>query len=187
MQFRDNLEMPGGNTRRQTKVEVGLGYCSIEDKCLNLHRKWYLKEDMVGTTIAKDQFTDTRWYLLRKWLLFQEASMIGYTSRPWAWTQGSRSTPTSPKHNLTFTSRFDNGISVESYTWWNTRWVWLVKSSEFTHIKEGIGSTHPGILRTYTTNFGVINTSSKVEHCWSSRGYNVPKALCIRGKSSQGD
>ena len=72
-------------------------------------------------------------------------------------TQGSRSTPTSPKHNLTFTSRFDNGISVESYTWWNTRWVWPVKTSEFTHSEEGIGSTHQGILRTYTTNFGVYN------------------------------
>ena len=43
----------GGNTRRQTKVEVGRGYCSAEDKCLNLHEKWYLKENMVGTTIAK--------------------------------------------------------------------------------------------------------------------------------------
>ena len=49
---RDNLEIPGGNTRRQIKVEVGLGYCSAEDKCLNLHEKWYLKENMVGTTIA---------------------------------------------------------------------------------------------------------------------------------------
>ena len=53
MQFHDNLEIPGGNTRRQIKVEVGLGYYSAEDKCLNLHKKWYLKEDMVGTTIAK--------------------------------------------------------------------------------------------------------------------------------------
>ena len=53
MQFHDNLEIPGGNTRRHIKVEVGLGYCSAEDKCLNLHEKWYLKEKMVGTTIAK--------------------------------------------------------------------------------------------------------------------------------------
>ena len=50
---RDNLEIPGGNTRLQTKVEVGRGYCSAEDKCLNLHEKWYLKENMVRTTIAK--------------------------------------------------------------------------------------------------------------------------------------
>ena len=66
MQFHDNLEIPGGNTRRQTKVEVGLGYCSTEDKCLNLHEKWYLKENMVGTTIAKNQFTDTRWFYIKE-------------------------------------------------------------------------------------------------------------------------
>ena len=116
MQFRDNLEIPGGNTRRQTKVEVGLGYCSYrrqvlklvremgskkniwsepqlqrinftdtkgyyikggntqhkikvkvglgycstEDKCLNLHEKRNLKENMVGTTIAKGQIPDIR-------------------------------------------------------------------------------------------------------------------------------
>ena len=51
----------GGNTRRQIKVEVVPGYWSTEDKCLNLHEKWYLKENMVGTTIAKNQFKDTRW------------------------------------------------------------------------------------------------------------------------------
>ena len=72
---------------------------------------------------------------------------------PWAWTQSSRSTPTSSMYNLPFTIRFDKGISVESFTWWNTRWVWLVKTSEFTHIKEGIGSTRQGIVETYTTSF----------------------------------
>ena len=60
MQFRDNLEIPGGNTRRQIKVEVGLGYYSVEDKCLNLHEKWYLKENMVRTTIEKGQIPDIR-------------------------------------------------------------------------------------------------------------------------------
>ena len=40
-----------------------------------------------------------------------------------------------------------------------------MKTFGFTQIKEGIGSTHRGILGTYTTNFGVNNTSSKVEHC----------------------
>ena len=49
--------------------------------------------------------------------------------------------------------------------------------------REGIGSTHQGILGTYTTNFGVNNTSSKVEHGSQSRGYNLPKALCIRGRT----
>ena len=60
MQFHDNLEIPGGNTRRQIKIEVGLGYCSAEDKCSNLHEKWNQGENMAGTTIAKDQFTDTK-------------------------------------------------------------------------------------------------------------------------------
>ena len=63
MQFRDNLEIPGGNARRQIKVEVGLGYCSAEDKCLNLHEKWYLKENMVGTTIEEKR-TDPRYKMI---------------------------------------------------------------------------------------------------------------------------
>ena len=91
---------------------------------------------------------------LPKWLnILQEASMISSTSGPWAWTQSSRSTPTSSMYNLPFSFRFDKGLSVESFTWWNTRWVWLVKTSEFTHIKEGIGSTRHGIVETYTTSF----------------------------------
>ena len=43
MQFRDNLEMPGGNTRRQTKVEVGLGYCSYRRQVLKLVREMVFK------------------------------------------------------------------------------------------------------------------------------------------------
>ena len=39
---------------------------SAEDKYLNLHEKMYLKEDMVGTTIAKDQFTDTQGYYIKE-------------------------------------------------------------------------------------------------------------------------
>ena len=153
MQFQDNLEIPGGNTRRQFKVEVGLGYYSAEDKCLNLHEKWYLKENMVGTTIAKGQIPNIRWTYTKGIINLREALMIRYTSCPWAWTQSSRSTPTSSMYNLPLTSRFDKGISVESFTWWNTRWVRLVKTSEFTHIKEGIGSTRQGIMETYTTSF----------------------------------
>ena len=37
-----------------------------------------------------------------------------------------------------------------------------------TVFREGIGSTHQGILGTYTTNFGVNITSSKEEHCSKS-------------------
>ena len=58
-----------------------------------------------------------------------------------------------------------------------------MKTFGFTRIREGVGSTHQGILGTYTTNFGVNNTSSKVEHGSQSRGYNLPKASCIRGKT----
>ena len=51
---------------------------------------------------------------LPKWLnILQEASMISSTPGPWAWTQSSRSTPTSPMHNLSFTSRVRWSCSVE--------------------------------------------------------------------------
>lgn len=100
----------GGNTRRQTKVEVGLGYCSAEDKCLNLHKKWYLKENMVGTTIAKCQIPDIRRTYTKGIINLREALMIRSTSCPWAWTQSSRSTPTSPMHNLSFTSHFSKKL-----------------------------------------------------------------------------
>ena len=73
MQFHDNLEIPGGNTRRQIKVEVGLGHCSAEDKCLNLHEKWYLRENMVGTTIAKVQIPDIRWTYTKGIINLREA------------------------------------------------------------------------------------------------------------------
>ena len=70
MQFQDNLEIPAGNTRRQIKLEVELGYCSIEDKCLNLHEKCYLKENMVGTTIARGQISDIRWAYTKGIIIF---------------------------------------------------------------------------------------------------------------------
>src|SRR3954468_12525954 len=82
--FRGILEIPGGNTRRQIKIEVGLGYCSEEDKCLNLHAKWYLKENMVGTTIAKGQIPDIRRTYTKGVISLREALMIRSTSCPWA-------------------------------------------------------------------------------------------------------
>ena len=57
------------------------------------------------------------------------------------------------------------------------------ENSRIPQIKEGIGSTHQGILVTYTISFKSKYTSSKAEHGWPSRGYNLPKALCIRGKA----
>ena len=115
MRFCDNLEILGRNTRRQIKVEVGLGYYSIEDKCLNLHEKWYLKEIMVGTTIAKGQIPDIRWTYTKGIINLRKDLMIRSTSCPWAWTQSSRSTPTSSMHNLSFTSRVWWSCSVENF------------------------------------------------------------------------
>ena len=130
----------GGNTRRQIKVEVGLGYCSAEDKCLNLHEKWYLKENMVGTTIAKGQIPDIRWTYTKGIINLREALMIRSTSCPWAWTQSSRSTPTSSMHNLSFTSHVRWSCSVEILS--GEARVWLVKTFGFTRFREGICSTH---------------------------------------------
>ena len=53
MQFKIITRYQGVILDDRSKIEVGLGNCSVEDKCLNLHDKWYLKENMVGTTIAK--------------------------------------------------------------------------------------------------------------------------------------
>ena len=84
MQPHDILEIPRGNTRRQIKVEVGLGYYSVEDKCLNLHEKWYLKEIMVGTTIAKGQIPDIRCTYTKGIINLRETLMIRSASCPWA-------------------------------------------------------------------------------------------------------
>ena len=54
---------------------------------------------------------------------------------------------------------------------------------EFTQNREGIGSTHRGILGTYIINFKNNNSSSVVGHACESGGYNLPKALRIRGKA----
>ena len=107
------LRYHGGNTRRQIKVEVGLGYYSAEDKCLILHEKWYLKENMVRTTTAKGQIPDIRWTYTKGIVNIREALMIRSTLCPWAWTQSSRLTPTSPMHNLSFTSHFRWSCSIE--------------------------------------------------------------------------
>ena len=113
--------------------------------------------------------------------------MIGYTSSPWAWTQSSRSTPTSSMYNLPFTIRFDKGISVESFTWWNTRWVWLVKTSEFTHIKEGIGSTRQVIVETYTTSFNSKYHQLESRAWLAKQRIQLNKGIMYQGKNSQSD
>ena len=108
--------------------------------------------------------------------------MIRSASCPWAWTQSSRSTPTSSMYNLPFTSHFRRSCSVEILS----RKIpeeydsWKLSSA---HIKEGIGSSQRGFLEHIPQTSGVIITSSKVEHGWQSRGYNLPKALYTRGKA----
>ena len=104
----------GGNTRHKIKVKVGLVYWSIEDNCFNLSKKWDQRRTiMVGTTVAKGQILDIRWTYTKGILYLREALMIRSTSCPWAWTQSSRSTPTSPMHNLSFTSHVRWSCSVE--------------------------------------------------------------------------
>lgn len=103
----------GGNTRWQIKVEAGLGYFSTADKCFNLHEKWYLKENMVGTTIVKGQIPDIRWTYTEGIFNLREAVMIRSTLCPWAWTQSSRLTPSSSMHILPCTSHFWWSCSVE--------------------------------------------------------------------------
>ena len=53
----------------------------------------------------------------------------------------------------------------------------------FTRISESIGSTHRGISEHILQTSRVINTSSKVEHGWQNRWYNLPRVLCIRGRT----
>ena len=41
-------------------------YWSAEDKYLNLSEKWNQGENVVGTTIANDQYIDTIWFHLKE-------------------------------------------------------------------------------------------------------------------------
>ena len=113
MQFHDNLEIPGGNTRRQTNVEVGLGYSFAEDKCLNLPKKW----DQ-GRTYGRNhdcKRPDPRY----KMNLYQRNNLFkrSFNDKIYIVSMGmntsSRSTPTSPMHNLSFTSHVRWSCSVE--------------------------------------------------------------------------
>ena len=95
----------------------------------------------------------------------------------------SRSTPTSPMHRFSFTSHVRWSCSVENFIWRSTRRVWFVKTFGFTWFSEGICSTHRGSWNHKPESLEIINSSSKAEHGWESRGYNLPKTLCIRGKA----
>jgi hypothetical protein len=59
-----------------------------------------------------------------------------------------------------------------------------VKTFGFTRIREWHRFNPSGYHKNiYHKHSRVINTSSKVEHGWQNRWYNLPKALCIRGIS----
>ena len=58
-----------------------------------------------------------------------------------------------------------------------------MKTLGFKQIREGVGSTHRGILGTFPTNFRSKISIPRVEHGWGRRRYNLPQALCIWGKA----
>ena len=106
--------------------------------------------------------------------------MISSTSGPWAWTQGSTSTPTSLMHNFSFTSRLCQSCRIENLS--KERPVDITRIIfGFTQIREAIDSTHRGILGTYTTT-SRVNKARKKGMFDKNGGYSLPKALCIRGK-----
>ena len=58
-----------------------------------------------------------------------------------------------------------------------------MKTFKFTHIKEGIGSTHRGIVGTYNTTFR-SNKHRLESRAWlKKQRIQLPKALYIRGKA----
>ena len=84
----DILEIPGVTLEGRIKTGVGHAPWFVEDKWFSLSTKYDRRGTiMVGTTIAKYQFIDTRWTCTKGELFLRTASMIGSTSGPWAWTQ----------------------------------------------------------------------------------------------------
>ena len=65
--------------------------------------------------------------------------------------------------------------------------VWLVKTSELPHSKEGIGSTHQGILRTYTTNFNSKYHQLESRAWLAKQMIQFTEGTMYQGKNSQGD
>ena len=136
-----------------------------------MHEKWYLKEIMVGTTIEKGHIPDIRCTYTKGIINLREALMIRSTSCPWAWTQSSRSTPTSPMHNLSFTSRIRWSCMVENYLVKYQKGMACENLRVHTVFREGRGSTQRGIVETYTTSF-----NSKYHHlesrAWLAKSRN---------------
>ena len=67
MQFRDNLEIPGGvilDDRSKWRLDWDIALRNTS--ALTFPGNGIKEEHMVGTTIAKDQFTDTKDIISRK-------------------------------------------------------------------------------------------------------------------------
>ena len=104
----------GGNTRHKIKVKVGLVYWSIEDNCFNLSEKWDQRRTiMVGTTVAKGQILVIRWTYTKGIIYLREAFNDKIYIVSMGMNTSSRSTPTSPMHNISFTSHVRWSCSVE--------------------------------------------------------------------------
>ena len=122
--------------------------------------------------------------LYQRIINLRESFMIRSTSCPWAWTQGSRSTPTSSMHNLSCTSGFWRSFSAEILSSKRQKSK-TRENSWFTRIRGRHRFNPSGILVTYSTSFKSKYTSSKAEHGWPSKGYNLPKSIYTRGKAHE--
>ena len=58
-----------------------------------------------------------------------------------------------------------------------------MKTFEFTQFREGICSTHRGILGTYTTNFRVNITNLKVEYGWPNQRIGFTNVIIINKRT----
>ena len=104
----------GGNTQHKIKVKVGLVYWSIEDNCFNLSEKWDQRRTiMVGTTVAKRPDLRYKMNLYQGDNYFKRSFYDKVYIVSMGMNTSSRSTPTSPMHDLSFTSHFRGGCSVE--------------------------------------------------------------------------
>ena len=122
--------------------------------------------------------------------------MIRSTSCPWAWTQSSRSTPTSPMHNLSFTSCIRWSCMVENYLVKYQKGMACENLWVHTVFREGIGSIHRGILETYTTSFKskyhqlesrawLAKSENKIYQWHYVSGKELPKWLNMKGDVGQ--
>ena len=61
-----------------------------------------------------------------------------------------------------------------------------MKTFEFTHIKEGIGSTHRVILETYTTSYKSKCHQLQAEHGWPNQRIGFINGIMYQERPSRG-